>query len=555
MLAAAGLRQLRAYLLDINAAKSILWALSEKGPLVRHRFLKWSKLLTPWTVHLFFFLAAIVTWPILAEFEVFERFYEFSRDHEDLDIDEMILLVVNLTIALLISTLIQSHRLRRAVKARENDRQRAEKSAQRDPLTGLMNRRAFSIILDQTAQSLSTSQSRIVAMVDLDRFKLVNDLQGHGAGDATLRAVSKRIKNALDGSGTLARLGGDEFSIVFAPEIRPGDAERLAKKIIDDVSAPYKLDEVTVHIGCSIGLYDWQSGVTTTRALALADRALYAAKNSGRGKFHWYDASLDLVSSQNALIETELRTAIINNEIEPWFQPIIDLKTGAIAGFEVLARWRHPTMGRVSPGIFIQIAEESGQIGALGQSLLSRACEIAAHWPPNLELSVNLSPIQFHDSGLVASFKSTLAETGLDPNRLIVEVIESTVIDDFPTAAERLLTLKSLGIRVSLDDFGTGFSSLASLRHLPIDRIKIDRGFVTAINSQPDNQKIVSAIIALSQEFDLHVTAEGIETANDLAFIKALGCQAGQGFYFAQAVSSDQVLKLIANQPLQSKVG
>ncbi|MBW4706230.1 EAL domain-containing protein [Roseobacter sp. YSTF-M11] len=495
-----------------------------------------------------FFLSAIITWPILAEMELFERFYAYSRAHEDWDLDELVLLIGNLTIALIFSILFQWRRLKKLTAEREMQRQRAEKNARHDPLTGLMNRRAFTSALEKISDPASRPKDRVIAMVDLDRFKPVNDLYGHAAGDATLQTVAQRLSDEVGSDGILARLGGDEFAIIYEGTIDTNQAERISRRILHRMEEAVEFEECRIFISSSIGLVKWNTATPCAEAVRRADKALYTAKKEGRGQFAWYDAELDRQSHARAEIESDLREAILNCDIEPWFQPIIQIESNTLTGFEVLARWNHKSHGQIPPSTFITIAEDSGQIGNLGLSILRQACLAASHWDPKLTISFNVSPYQFHDPQLVDQIKEIVSECDFDARRLTIEVTESSVINDFEVARAKLDALKNIGVAVALDDFGTGYSSLASLRQLPFDRIKIDRSFVTNIAAEPQNQKIVSGIMALASGLELDVTAEGIESSDDLSYLQSLDCSLGQGFLFEKAVPAKQISWLLESK-------
>ena len=492
--------------------------------------------------HVFFFASAILCWPLFAELELFELLHEFSRSHEDWEVDELAILIVNLTLALLLSSYVQSRKLRRVMSKLQVEKQRSESNARHDPLTGLLNRRAFSAALEDRARSSDAGDENFVAVVDLDKFKPINDLNGHAAGDATLEAVARRLEKTLNATDTVARLGGDEFAVAFGPGTDAVAAERSVRRLMSAIEQPIELDAATVMISCSVGLGTWKNSMTGSEVLERADRALYNAKRLGRARFAWYNEDLDRASRARAELEYDLRVAIKNNHIEPWFQPIVDIETSSIKGFEVLARWNHETRGQVPPGVFIEIAEDSGMIGELGFNLLQSACDAARDWSGHLTISFNISARQFQDTQLVTKIEKTLADCRFDPARLIIEVTESSIISDFEAANVKLKQLKALGISVALDDFGTGYSSLASLRQLPFDRLKIDREFVTDIGDQPQKQKIVAGIMELARGLELGVTAEGIETIEDLDYLQQLDCPLGQGFLFGKAISADKVL-------------
>ena len=488
-----------------------------------------------------FFGSAIVTWPFLAELDAFERFHKFSRAHEEWDLDELALLIVNLSLALLASVIFQWSKVDRLARERDVQRKRAERYAFRDPLTGLMNRRAFVRRLGETSRNAKTGEARVLAMVDLDRFKPVNDLHGHAAGDATLRVVAERLLECFDADCCVARLGGDEFAVAFHCSISPEAAERRARQFLLEMERPVNFEGAEIFVNASVGMVHWHCDEPPGEAVRQADKALYSAKTEQRSHFNWYDAELDQRSQERNAIEADLRLAIQNEEIEPWFQPIIQIGTNRLVGFEVLARWTHPTRGPISPGVFISIAEDCALIGKLGMMLLRRSCRIASSWDPALSISFNLSSYQFHDPRLIQNVRKILEECAFDASRLIIEVTESAVIRDFGLARTQLDALKDLGVGLALDDFGTGYSSLASLQKLPFDRIKIDRSFVTGIAEERQNQRIVSGIMALASGLELGVTAEGIETLNDLQFLQELECQLGQGFLFDRAVPAETV--------------
>ena len=492
-----------------------------------------------------FFASAIVTWPILAEYELFERFYSFSRRHEDWDLDEFALLIINLTVALTLSVLLQWRKLKRLVNEREDQRKRAESNARHDPLTGLMNRRAFTNALDGRS---SDEGMRVVAMIDLDRFKPINDLHGHAAGDNTLQVFANRLKDVVAHDGIIARLGGDEFAIAFAASATTDLIERLAARLLGSMQNAIEFENSHFFVGCSIGLVQWLPDMESAEALRRADKALYTAKKAGRGQFAWYDGEMDRLSQERVQIEADLEEAIATSQIVPWFQPIVEIDTNRLTGFEILARWHHETRGYIPPDVFIPIAEDSGQIGRLGLAVLRQACASARDWDKQFSIALNVSPYQFHDPKLVDQIKEVLDECEFNPNRLVIEVTEGSVIHDLDTARNILVALKQIGVAIALDDFGTGYSSLASLRQLPFDRIKIDRSFITNIGNEWQNQKIVEGIMALASGLKLEVTAEGIETSEDQGFLQEVACSLGQGFHFEKALPAAQVSWLLESR-------
>ncbi len=500
-------------------------------------------------VHGAIFASALLLWPVMGEYEMFERFFEFSRAHEEWELDELALLVLNLTVALLFSVTFQARHLRQMSLERDRLRKSAEANARHDPLTGVLNRRAFTEIMQTLTLSEGiVSKPRFIALLDLDKFKPVNDVHGHAVGDATLTEVTERLKAEVGAAGVVARLGGDEFAVLLDPSMDALQAERAAQRMVHALAEPFHFGNAGVYIGTSVGLVTVRAGDNVSEAMRRGDKALYMAKTQGRGQFAWYDADLDRQSLDRARITADLREAIAHGQVEPWFQPIVEIEANRVTGVEILARWNHPERGFIPPNVFIEIAEDSGQIGALGLSVLRQACTQAKGWAKPLTVSFNVSGVQFKDPTLIPSIEAVLAETGFPPKRLVVEVTESSVIHDFGIARGKLEKLKALGVSIALDDFGTGYSSLACLQNLPFDRLKIDRSFVTDISEQPQSQKIVSGIVSLAQGLHLEVTAEGIETVEDLAYVSYLDCQRAQGFLFEKAVPAEQVEELLTTK-------
>lgn len=491
----------------------------------------------------FFFLTAFVTWPVLAEREAFASLHAVSHAHEHRDLDAFGLLAANLTLALILSLWQRTVRLKRLVREMEEARVHAETNAGHDALTGLSNRRAFTALMNRTAEHLSGKRAACLAMVDLDRFKPVNDLRGHAVGDAVLSAVADRLRDAAGPSTHVARLGGDEFAVLFDPGMPVSVVERRARRIVHVMDQSFDVAPAGVSISCSVGLVVWTPGLRVTEVMRRADTALYKAKAEGRARFAWYDSDLDRRSTERASLELELREAIRSRQVQAWFQPIVDIATHRLTGFEVLARWPHPEKGLVPPQDFIPIAEDCGLIGALGHSILRQACSAARSWPTELSVSVNVSPVQFSRADFVDGIRTALEECAFDGRRLIVEVTESSVIADFEAAREKLTALKDLGISIALDDFGTGYSSLASLRHLPFDRVKIDRSFISHIDDQPTNQKIVQVIMDLANALGLAVTVEGIERSAELTYLEARARGHGQGFLFERPLPPEEVCR------------
>lgn len=496
--------------------------------------------------HFKLYLAIVVTtastFAISGQLDLMERFYQFSHAHERWELDELAVLVLNSIVALTVILIVRTRDMRKALRERDAAEANIRKMARHDALTGLFNRRAF---LDHLSRVAGLDSDRkadlILMMLDLDRFKAVNDLHGHNCGDAVLMETARRLERQLGDGDVLARLGGDEFSIALAPGSSVERAERLAHKICSEIARPVRYREISVTIGTCVGLATIDRSTRFADGLGFADHALYAAKNMGRGQFAWYDAGLDAAAKERLQIEADLRDAISRGEVVAHYQPIFDIRTDVLRGFEVLARWKTETRGQIPPSTFIGIAEDTGLIAPLGWSILEQACETGRQWPSALKMSINFSSMQFQDPQLVERVGAILTKTGFDPARLDIEITESVFMKDIALAKWSIEQLHRMGISLSLDDFGTGYSSLSYLRQLPFDRIKIDRSFVTGIQSNAENQKLVTGILSLAHGLSLDVTAEGIETEGDLAFLQAADCQLGQGYIFAQAISAAEV--------------
>ncbi|MEA1833509.1 EAL domain-containing protein [Methylobacterium durans] len=404
--------------------------------------------------------------------------------------------------------------------------------AHHDALTGLPNRTAFGAHLER---ALSVGGEIAVLCLDLDRFKAVNDTFGHAAGDALLRTVAERLRAVLCGSGMIARLGGDEFVIALDGPQGGHRVEALAERIIEAVGQSIDIDghlaDVGVSIGVAIGPRDGADPDTLFRN---ADIALYRAKAAGRNGYRFYEAGMAAAAAARTLLQLELREAVQSGGFRLHYQPVMDLRRGTISGFEALLRWPHPRRGLISPADFVPMAEETGLITRLGAWVLREACLEAAEWRADIRVAVNVSAVQFARGGLEEVVTLALAVSGLAPQRLELEITETVLMSDGEAALACLHRLRALGVRIALDDFGTGYSSLSYLRLFPFDRIKIDRSFIREIG-RPENAAIVRAVRALASDLGALVTAEGIETDEQLAFVRRLDCEEGQGFLFSPA--------------------
>ncbi len=445
----------------------------------------------------------------------------------------------------------------REVVERTAAERRAQSLASTDPLTGFLNRRSYS----QEASDLlfaGGKRKKALAMlvVDIDGFKTVNDVHGHLTGDNLLRMAAEVIQKAMPRGSVTARLGGDEFAAAFLYDpSAPSEADRVADFIVDRLGKPFDLAGVHTHVSASVGLASSSDGCESVELLTRrADIAMHSAKKLGRSRYVWFDASMQRELERRNEIEQGLRRGVPAGEFVPYYEQQIDLVTGSLHGFEMLARWNHPERGLVSPDEFIGIAEECGLIGDLSMSVMRQAFETARHWDSGLSLSVNISPIQLKDPWLAQKIAKLLVETGFSPERLEIEITESSLFECLGLAQSIVASLKNLGVRLALDDFGTGYSSLAHLRALPFDRIKIDRSFVSTINENSDSAVIVTAITRLAESLGLAVTAEGIEDEVIEARLRAIGTFKGQGYLFGRPAAADEIARMLAPRGLMQGV-
>ncbi len=425
-----------------------------------------------------------------------------------------------------------------------------QRLAEFDSLTGLYNRHRINRRLDSVLAAYKAAK-RVCAlmMLDLDRFKQVNDTMGHPAGDSLLQQVAERLQNVIGDRGEIGRLGGDEFQVILPDMDDRGKLGELAEKVIQIISQPYPIDDKRAIIGTSIGVaiapYD---GLESEELIRASDLALYAAKNGGRGQFRFYSADLKDEEEERALLLDDLREALAAEELQLHYQPVVRIADNHVVGMEALMRWEHEERGWVPPGTFIPVAEESSLIGPLGEWALHRACRDAMEWPETVRVAVNVSARQFTANGFVDAVATALDASGLAPDRLELELTESVFMGDSETTEVTFAALKKLGVRLALDDFGTGYSSLSYLRSAPFDKLKVDKSFVDSCTQKDQNSaKIITAIIGLSKALGMETTVEGVEAFDQLAVVKGRGAELVQGWLYSKAMPQAVVLANITS--------
>jgi diguanylate cyclase (GGDEF)-like protein len=474
---------------------------------------------------------------------------QFGLDYADWEADDVIFVVFMLSVALMIYGFRRYRDLSAEVEARISAESEARKLARHDPLTGLPNRRFFKERLEECVGLASASHQMAVLMLDLDGFKIVNDTYGHAAGDKSLCEFTRRVSVLARGDAFLARIGGDEFTIIMPRILSLDDPTNLARRIAAAVAEPFDIGNLTVEFGVGIGIaIAPNDGVQADELVRRADRALYRAKAAGRSCVRFFEPEMDTHVEQRIRIERDLRRAIASNSIVPHYQPLVSLDGNRIIGFEALARWQNGDFGFIPPDRFILIAEETGLINPLGDQLFRRACLDADAWPATFVLAFNISPVQLRDPTLGLRLLSILGQTGFNPRRVEIEITESALVENVGVARTVIDELRQAGVRIALDDFGTGYATLSQLLSFHLDKIKIDRSFVSLLADNQNSQEIVRAILGLAKGLGLTTTAEGIEDAGQLAYLKANGCTEGQGYLFSRAVPAEDIPALI-NRP------
>ncbi len=411
-----------------------------------------------------------------------------------------------------------------------------------DSLTGLPTRRTVMALADQAiADALHSGQEFAVIVLNVDRLKSINDSLGHQAGDEVLLAVTQRVRSALGHSSVLARLAGDEFIIIARGMRGPRDAEVVVHKVVEAVRAPCSIAKLDIRTSLTMGISMYPlDGDSFDLLLRRAETALRCAKAASRGSYRFYALAMSVDAEARVSLENDLRRALELGQLQLHYQPKVDIGTNRVRSAEALLRWNHPTLGMVPPSSFIPLAEETGLIVPIGEWVLREACSQVRTWIDSgmspVRMAVNLSAKQFRDADLAALVRSALNEAQLQPGYLELELTESAVMDDAEKSAATLQVLSTMGVHISIDDFGTGYSSLSYLRRFPLDKLKIDRSFVRDLMSNPDDASIVKAIISLAHNLRLRVVAEGVETAEQLNFLRELGCDQYQGFFCSPAL-------------------
>ena len=447
-----------------------------------------------------------------------------------------------LNIAIILFGWRRSKDLKEALEAYEAAERLAQSNANTDPTTGLANRRELMRSLHDV---LDGREGGVFLVLDLDHFKRVNDLHGHLAGDKVLLRVAEALRKAAPKGACCARTGGDEFAVLL-PGCDQAAAEQVAIDVQATLATPVFVEGAQVQVSASIGFTRLADCKGDEQVLRHSDVALYAAKRGGRNAFAWFDEELERELSERLKLEEDIRRGIKAGEFVPFFQPLVDLKTRQIIGFEALARWRSPTRGLLEAETFIETAERTGLIGPLTFSVLEQALKEARGWPGQLKLAVNVSPVQFRDAQLAEQILKLLSVTGYPASRLEIEITEGSLLEDREQVLMIIHSLKNVGVSISLDDFGTGYASLAQVNRLPLDRIKIDKSFITTIVKSEQTAAIVSTIAGLGHNLDVPITAEGVESEQIRSALADFGCSEAQGWLFGRAISADAVRNFLA---------
>lgn len=493
-------------------------------------------------------VCAVLALGALTALDVVGAVYRYAHAAPGGAFSHIVNLSIVTTLALIAVLAVYSHDLRREVARRQEAEGTAVQLALYDPLTGLPNRRYFLQIFDWWLETAAADGTQLTLVVlDLDRFRSINDLYGHSGGDVLLQEVAKRIRKVARAPHFVARLGADEFAILIVGGGEEGDMVRTVRRLLKETRKPISITGVDLTITASIGIAIYpRDGTSREVLLQRADLSMSRAKAGGRNTYASFDSDVDLEIRHRLSLEADLPKALENGSIVPYFQPFVDFGSGQIVGFEVLARWHHPVHGRLGGEVFIPLAEDAGLIDQVFAVVLDEACRAAVEWEGRLTIAVNASPLQLGERALVTTVLDSLERTGLPARRLEIEITENALVQDFPLALEIVLALKSVGIAIALDDFGTGYSNLRHLHELPIDKIKIDKSFIRRRGTEDVSETVVDLVVALGHSLGLKVTAEGVETLDDALWLKERGCDLGQGYLFSEAVLARDVPALLA---------
>jgi diguanylate cyclase (GGDEF)-like protein len=442
-----------------------------------------------------------------------------------------------LNIAIILFGWRRSKDLKEALDAYEAAERLAQRNANTDPVTGLSNRREF---MQSLAEIVQSKQTGVLLSLDVDHFKRVNDLHGHLAGDELLRTVANVLTKAVPNAICCARTGGDEFAVLLDRDTS-ATADASAASILNGLNVPVFAEGARIQITASLGLATIERGKSEEHALRQSDVALYSAKRSGGNAYAWFDQELQRELADRLSLEEDIRTGIRQGQFVPFFQPLIDLTSGQLVGFEALARWRSPTRGLLDAESFIPSAEVVGLVGPLTLSVVEQALKEASTWPVNLKLAVNVSPMQFRDATLAEQILKLLVATGFPPRRLDVGITEAALLENREQVLAIIHSLKNVGVSISLDDFGTGYASLAQVNSLPLDRVKIDRSFITTMVKSEQTAAIVNTIASLGHQLNVPITAAGVESEAIKREIEKFGCSEAQGWLFGRPVSGATV--------------
>jgi diguanylate cyclase (GGDEF)-like protein len=520
--------------------------------IMRYLWLRYRAII--WDGVLLLALMAIATL-IAYEYDIFPNSTGVPEQEHVIETDEALALATLLCLGLLALSWRFLKLQRREVARRVAAERRAHELAMQDALTGLPNRRRFDRELKDAVSAPPHSHgAHAVLLLDLNAFKRINDLYGHGIGDEVLVNIGMRLRRAAREKDLVARFGGDEFAILARELAGSEDANNIALRVIKEINQPITTGRLQHHLGVGIGIALFpKDAPSDVEILRRADIALYRAKDEKpQSASRFFDAEMDARTQERDRIERDLRGAISNGDVRPHYQPLIDLATKQVVGFEALARWEHPTLGWIAPDRFIPVAESCGLMNELTEHLLRLAARDASQWPDKLTLAFNVSPSQLKERTLGLRILTILAEAGLSPRRLEIELTESAIVHDLEGAQAALTALRGAGVRIALDDFGTGYSSLYHLRNFKIDMIKIDRSFVDSMEHEPDAYALVRALLGFGRGLGLTVTAEGVEKPAQAVALHQEGCQQGQGYRYGHAMSAKDAVNFIRQNAMEA---